>query len=289
MDCHSGASVLDASQSPPITGGSNHVGRYRGLHTRVGWTGFLGKTLWDWMELLIVPVILALGGLLITQMDRLNSARAQQLERERLELDRRQTQEQLALAQRGQISERFSRAVDQITSAFLSVRLGGIYSLERTAREDRDYHWPIMELLTNYVRGHVPINARPPTPATDIQACLTVIGRRSVYNRDAEYGPIDLHDTHLQGADSRRAYLQWANLSEANLSEANLSGADLDETNLNDATLFSADLSGAKGWTEKQLTAAKSLEEATMPNGQKYEDWLKSKGRGEDGQNSGLS
>jgi hypothetical protein len=26
-----------------------------------------------------------------------------------------------------------------------------------------------------------------------------------------------------------------------------------------------------------------------MPNGQKYEDWLKSKGRGEDGENNGPS
>jgi len=26
-----------------------------------------------------------------------------------------------------------------------------------------------------------------------------------------------------------------------------------------------------------------------MPDGQKYEDWLKSKGRGEDGENSGSS
>ena len=33
---------------------------------------------------------------------------------------------------------------------------------------------------------------------------------------------------------------------------------------------------------------AASLEGAIMPNGQKYEDWLKSKGRGEDGENSGL-
>jgi hypothetical protein len=43
----------------------------------------------------------------------------------------------------------------------------------------------------------------------------------------------------------------------------------------------------SKGVTEEQLEAAKSLKGATMPNGQEYEDWLKSKGRGEDGKNSG--
>jgi hypothetical protein len=34
--------------------------------------------------------------------------------------------------------------------------------------------------------------------------------------------------------------------------------------------------------SEEQLRSAKSLEGATMPNGQKYEDWLKSKGSGKD-------
>ena len=36
---------------------------------------------------------------------------------------------------------------------------------------------------------------------------------------------------------------------------------------------------------KQQLEAAKSLKGATMPNGQKYEDWLKSKDRAEDGEN----
>lgn len=27
-----------------------------------GWTGFKGKTLWDWLQLLIIPVVLAIGG-----------------------------------------------------------------------------------------------------------------------------------------------------------------------------------------------------------------------------------
>jgi uncharacterized protein YjbI with pentapeptide repeats len=68
----------------------------------------------------------------------------------------------------------------------------------------------------------------------------------------------------------------------ANLREANLNGADL-----NGANLSGANLSGATGWTEEQLAQASSLGRAIMPNGQEYEDWLKSKGRGEDGEGSG--
>jgi hypothetical protein len=55
-----------------------------------------------------------------------------------------------------------------------------------------------------------------------------------------------------------------------------LTGADLSRANLSDAD----------GITNEVLAQqAKSLKDATMPNGQKYEDWLKSKDRGEDGEN----
>jgi uncharacterized protein YjbI with pentapeptide repeats len=67
-------------------------------------------------------------------------------------------------------------------------------------------------------------------------------------------------------------------LSDANLRYTNLSGADLRSANLRNA-----DLTGAKAWTVKQLTSAKNLERATMPNGQKYEDWLKSREKGDSG------
>jgi uncharacterized protein YjbI with pentapeptide repeats len=46
---------------------------------------------------------------------------------------------------------------------------------------------------------------------------------------------------------------------------ADLSGADLSHAYLKDATV-----------KEEQLEQAECLEGATMPNGQKYEDWLKS-------------
>jgi uncharacterized protein YjbI with pentapeptide repeats len=59
---------------------------------------------------------------------------------------------------------------------------------------------------------------------------------------------------------------------------ADLSGTDLSGANLN----------GAERWTEEQLSAAESLERATMPNGQKYEEWLKDREfHKEDGENDG--
>jgi uncharacterized protein YjbI with pentapeptide repeats len=80
-------------------------------------------------------------------------------------------------------------------------------------------------------------------------------------------------------ADLTRADLTGADLSDANLSKANLFHANLSKTKL----------SGVSEVTEPQLQEVISLEGATMPNGQKYENWIKSKGRAEDGKHDGSS
>jgi uncharacterized protein YjbI with pentapeptide repeats len=84
---------------------------------------------------------------------------------------------------------------------------------------------------------------------------------------------------HRVGGSAPVIDLGGADLSGANLGFAFLSFADLRE-----ADLSRADLSWAKGVNNEELDQqAYSLEGATMPNGQKYEDWLKSKNRKEDG------
>ena len=45
--------------------------------------------------------------------------------------------EQLQIAQQGQVTERFTRSIDQLGHAELDVRLGGIYALERRAPNPR--------------------------------------------------------------------------------------------------------------------------------------------------------
>jgi hypothetical protein len=51
-----------------------------------------------------------------------------------------------------QITERFTKAVEQLASQEITVRLGGIYALERIANNSEDDHWTIMEVLTAFVR-----------------------------------------------------------------------------------------------------------------------------------------
>jgi uncharacterized protein YjbI with pentapeptide repeats len=81
----------------------------------------------------------------------------------------------------------------------------------------------------------------------------------------------------LKQADLQSAYLQDADLKHADLRDADLQGADLKHADLEGANLQDADLKHA------------DLEGATMPNGQKYEDWLKSGDHADDGKHSGPS
>jgi len=88
--------------------------------------------------------------------------------------------------------------------------------------------------------------------------------------------------------EALQADLSEANLSNADLVYADLSGADLFDADLSDADLRYADLSDAQAITNEELEQqAASLKGATMPNGQKYEDWIKSKNRKEEGKNDG--
>jgi uncharacterized protein YjbI with pentapeptide repeats len=101
-----------------------------------------------------------------------------------------------------------------------------------------------------------------------------------------------LVNADLSYADVRDANLSYVVLRDANLSSTHLSDTDLSHADLSGADLRGADLRGANlsdvnGKTAEELEDARSLEGATMPDGQKYEDWLKS--RGEDGENSGPS
>jgi hypothetical protein len=72
------------------------------------------------------------------------------------------TYRQLRTAREGQITERYTRVIDQLGHAQLDVRLGGIYALERIARDSSADHATIGEVLTAFVRSHAPWPPRLP-------------------------------------------------------------------------------------------------------------------------------
>jgi hypothetical protein len=77
----------------------------------------------------------------------------------------------LRVAQEAQITNRFTQAIGQLgamkaAEPNLEVRLGGIYALERIARDSPRDHWTIMEVLTAYVRENAP-TPEPTSQAAD--------------------------------------------------------------------------------------------------------------------------
>jgi hypothetical protein len=178
----------------------------------------------------------------------------------------------LEVTEQGHITERYTKAIEQLGSDKLDVRLGGIYALERIAVDSKRDHPTVVEVLSAFVReGSRRHNTPPPTqgmaeevaekpdaatpgtdakarPATDVQAAVTVLGRlpqRSSVSRGNLPGAL-LAGAQLDGANLSGARLTEADLSGASLDGANLSGARLTKANLSDAWLDMANLSGAR-------------------------------------------
>ena len=169
------------------------------------------------------------------------------------------TARNFSLARQGQVTDRYTKAIEQLDSdKSLDVRIGGIYALERIARDSPRDHPTIMEVLAAFIREHsreqwpkpAEDGAEPPEHRTrpDVQAAVTVIGRRTI-RYDSQ--PVDLESADLTRANLRGANLSGANLSgaiftRARLHDANLSGATLNGTTFTRAVLARADLTGAR-------------------------------------------
>jgi Pentapeptide repeats (8 copies) len=195
------------------------------------------------------------------------------------------TWRQVQISREGQITERFSRAIEQLGNDKEDVRLGGIYTLERVARDSPGDRPTVQSVLGSYVRTHAPWpvgfpeGPRHPTPtvdrqlawllnrAPDVQAAVGVLGRRPrspaepqlnlsrvdlrgafLHNArlsNAQFRHSNLARAHLPGAQLENADLEDVDLRQANLQRVRLTGANLHEAHLQDADLRGADLRGA--------------------------------------------
>jgi hypothetical protein len=202
---------------------------------------------------------------------------------QQLQTDRQQLQDQLALTRQGQVAERFTRAVDQLGSNALDVRLGGIYGLEQIAQQSPEDRLQVFEVLTAYIRQHTrrrqetgafgvrssrarcasgPDGARPPGR---VQGRPIVGSARSGPARKggppcrqpaagqpqfrqsagANLGTANLEGAILDNANLQKVSFDTANLQGAFLVGANLKAADLWKANLQRAHLLGADLQEA--------------------------------------------
>lgn len=227
------------------------------------------------------------------------------ISREQLEVVRqqalesdRQAREQLAVIREGQITDRFTRAIEQLGSDKLEVRLGGIFALERIAKDSEPDRWAIADSLVAFVRTHAPWRAGAPesqdphpTPtiderlpwlaerALDVQEAVRVLGRRppTGEQRQLQLPRVDLRRTWLVGAQLANTALRNTNLAQSWLVEAHLEDSDLvradlrrvnakgahfSRSNLRSAYLGEADLHGAR--LEQADLLGASLREADL-------------------------
>ena len=173
------------------------------------------------------------------------------------------TARNFTLSREGQVTDRYTKAVKQLGSKKLDVRIGGIYALERVARDSARDHPTVMEVLTAFVREY----SREQLPASDpggreqkrstrpdVQAAVTVIGRRDakrdIRRTDLTHARLTaarlLGPRLLIGLDLTRVRLTGADLAGANLAYADLTGAHLARANLTGADLTRADLFGTR-------------------------------------------
>ncbi|QMU18523.1 pentapeptide repeat-containing protein [Streptomyces pristinaespiralis] len=167
-----------------------------------------------------------------------------------LQQTRARDQQQAELTREGQVTDRYVEAIKLLSDDHPTQRLGGIYSLERIMRDSEKDHATVVTVLAAFVRQHArlsEVGSGPSQLAEEIQAALTVLGRRP---ERSEAARLDLRRTNLRGADLSHARLERArlagcDLSQADLREINLDNAWLPRANLTGSTLTKATLSGA--------------------------------------------
>jgi Pentapeptide repeats (8 copies) len=210
------------------------------------------------------------------------------------------TWRQVQISRDGQITERFTRAIDQLGNDNVDIRIGGIYTLERIARTSETDRTPIGEILAAFVRSHAPWPAGDPNHpdphpppvvdqalpwlrdrAPDVQAAMVVLGRRARGDREGTLvlirvnlprsylsrgtlTEVDLGDSNLAGCHAR--YVRWERcaFSNTDLRKAILAGAVLDGSDFTHAHLDEVNLEG--GSLRRANLSQSSLRSANLQN-----------------------
>ncbi|MFG2351841.1 pentapeptide repeat-containing protein [Streptomyces phaeochromogenes] len=166
------------------------------------------------------------------------------------------------LTRRGQITDRFTKALERLGSGEIYVRIGGILALEQIVRDAPEQAaTDAAHVLGHFIRDRVPKTAPlpdpddphrgphadplPAEPAADVQAALTALTRTESRTHVDPRERLDLRGLHLAGAQLAQADLTGADLSGATLTKAHLSGATFTEADLSRATFTGAHLSDA--------------------------------------------
>jgi uncharacterized protein YjbI with pentapeptide repeats len=219
---------------------------------------FHGKTLWDWLQLLIIPAVLAIGGYVFNLTVSRNEQKSTQL--------RDRTERQIALDSQQEAA--LQAYIDKMSELLLEKKLRGSAPEDEVRKVARVRTLTVLQRLDTRRKGSV----------------LQFLHESGLIEKDKTI--IDLNGAELNSADLIGANLTNANLTDvflldANLGYANLTNADLSRTALHGADLSHANLTGANLYlahlyranfseanvSQGQLNKALPLIEVTMPDG----------------------
>jgi uncharacterized protein YjbI with pentapeptide repeats len=216
---------------------------------RSGRWGFRGTTVRDWLPIVgafLIPVVIALGTWAITW-------------------------QQGKLEQRRVLQQRYlagERARDEALQTYLS-EMGSLLLEEDLRVSERGSE---VRTLAR-ARTLTVLEMLDPERKSEAMQFLDEANLVHTTPSKPKVPVISLEGANLAGADLRQANLSDGWLLFTDLSGADLENADLSGVHLHVVDFREADLRGAIGITNEELEQqAESLEGATMPNGQKYED-----------------
>ena len=230
-----------------------------------GW-GFEDKDLFNWLEVFIFPLALGLG------LPWLTSTQRAQREQERRAADAQRQRELEIESQRAQDGE-LRAYLDQMANLLLEPRLHEAQAAEDVRAVARARTLVALNNVDGYRKRSIIQFLREALLIHKNNPIINLVDAnlQHGYFEEIDLTETDLTGANLTGANLTAGDLSSANLSGVNLSEAELSFANLGGANLTDADLSGANLSGAAGINTEQLVQqARSLEDATLPDGAKH-------------------
>jgi len=260
--------------------------RRKGKKSTSNWTGFAGKTLWEWFLLLgtllaalgaiAIPFVVTIIGLNFTQQQAQLSIAASE----------RQHQTDIQIARDQQQAAILQTYIDNIQDLLLNHNLRQSKSSDEVAILARARTLTALGGLDPERRGRLLIflygaqligfedtNSKLHNSIINLSgADLFKADLSSIDLAYTKFNGTDLSGANLNGADLSGANLSGDNLSGVNLSNAglaytDLSGTYLSEADLSNTILSFADLSDASNLTQQQLDQVLNCRGTRLPEG----------------------
>jgi uncharacterized protein YjbI with pentapeptide repeats len=222
--------------------------------------GFKGKNSWDWLQLLIVPVLLAGSAF---YLDNQSEKRQESVAKERYENETTLADER---AKQETLNNYFSQMKDLLLSEGLrkasadsEVRSVARAITTTTVKNlDGDRNALVIDFLgeSNLLKKPEETNTNPKSKQLKPILSFAELNLTGADLSEVNLSQADLSEANLSQADLSEANLSRADLSQADLSEANLSRADLSGADLNGANLSGTNMTDVKDITREQISLA---------------------------------